>query len=549
MPGLLARHAALVAALVLTAAAPAQAAPEALRLPFPQDDGTLTPYTFETGYPLLMLVYDSITWRDADGIPRPWLARSIDVSPGGRRVSIRLRSGIRWHDGRPLTARDVAFTFRHYRRRPHPRFTPQLEAVASVRAAGPLAVVMRLRHTSAGLLDQPLADLPILPRHLWSGLAPRALAPDGPPIGSGPFRLKGRLPRGGYRLRANRRYFRGSPAVAAIDVPVIRSAQDTFDAFARGDVDVLGVPLPEGAREALAGLDVIVAEGPSYAGITLTFNVRRPPFDDPGARRTAASTLDLGRIASGAGGIGASAGAIPADRGFLHPESRWAARETLHRFDPAARPDLPPFELLAPDNDPVRLQAGRTVAGSLREAGVDVTLSALPPGELALRTGQDGARPDFDAAITTSPPLASHDPDFLRTVFGSGGTLNRSGYASEAFDRLAARAAAAPAETRQAAVTAELELLAREAPAIPLSFPAGVFAYRARAHDGWVYVKGGGIVDKRSFLRGEAAAPEPVAEPAAPRSPAERSPLRWLAVGFGAAALLLVVFGSLRRRR
>ncbi|MDQ6805598.1 MAG: ABC transporter substrate-binding protein, partial [Actinomycetota bacterium] len=110
---------------LLPSAAIAQASPAKLvRIPFPAYDGTLTPYTFKLGYPLVTLVYDTLLWRDAQGIPRPWLARSVQRSNGGRRVTVRLRKGVRWQDGRSLTADDVAFTFQFVASR-SPR-TPEL---------------------------------------------------------------------------------------------------------------------------------------------------------------------------------------------------------------------------------------------------------------------------------------------------------------------------------------------------------------------------------------------------------------------------------------
>ena len=72
----------------------------------------------------MSLVYDTLTWRDAEGIPRPWLASSVDRDETGRHVFVRLRPRLRWQDGRPLTAADVVFTYRYMAARPHPRFTP-----------------------------------------------------------------------------------------------------------------------------------------------------------------------------------------------------------------------------------------------------------------------------------------------------------------------------------------------------------------------------------------------------------------------------------------
>ncbi len=262
------------------AAAPAA---ELVRLPFPKYDGNLTPYTFELGYPLMTLVYDTLLWRDAQGVPRSWLARSVTRSKGGRRLTIRLRKGVRWHDGRPLRAADVEFTFQLFARRPQPRFTPELTEVEGVRATGPLTVTIDLRRASLGFDDQPLADLPILPRHLWRGL-PDDQVPRGLPVGTGPYRLVSAQQRKGYVFRANRSYFKGRPRVARIEVPIIRQEERTYSALRGRKVGMLPISLPMKPGEDLGGAfgsDLLT--GPSYTGTALVFN--------SGARRSIGSPL------------------------------------------------------------------------------------------------------------------------------------------------------------------------------------------------------------------------------------------------------------------
>ncbi|HEV2060204.1 MAG TPA: hypothetical protein VGR11_12675, partial [Solirubrobacteraceae bacterium] len=90
---------AVAAALCATGTA-AAAATKTMRIALPSEDGSLTPYTFESGYAFMTLVYDTLTWRDADGIPKPWLARSIRRDATGLTVDVQLRRGVRWHDGR-----------------------------------------------------------------------------------------------------------------------------------------------------------------------------------------------------------------------------------------------------------------------------------------------------------------------------------------------------------------------------------------------------------------------------------------------------------------
>ncbi len=501
-------------AVSLVACAPVQAqarSPQAdvVRLPFPQYDGGLTPYTFELGYPLMTLVYDTLMWRDARGVPRPWLARSVVRSRGGRRLTVRLRADARWHDGRPVTADDVAFTFGYVAARRQPRFTPQLAAVRRVRATGRLTATIDLGRPSLGFDDQPLADLPILPSHLWRGLPAGRDAPAGLAVGSGPYRLTSASRANGYVLRANRDYFRGTPLVREIRVPIIGDAEETYESLRERRVDMVPLSLPR--REATrleSGIGIAVSRGPSYSGTMLVLNTRRSPFARARARRTISAALDLGRIARNV------APARAAEGGFLHPDSRWAADAPLHAVDAAAASRaagelrLPPIRVLAAESDPIRAEAARQVVLALRRAGISAASVEVSSAQLSRAIGEDGSAPDFDAAVTSVPPLISRDPDYLQALFGADprtAPLNFTGYRSEAFDAAARRVAAAPdPAARRRAIRDELRLLDRAAPAIPLFFSEGAFAYRSAIYNGWTFVQGTGILDKRSFLPGGA---------------------------------------------
>ena len=534
---------------------------ERVRLPFPAYDGTLTPYTFALGYPLVTLVYDTLLWRDADGTPKPWLARSVTRSDDGRRLTVQLREGVRWHDGRPLTAADVAFTFRFVAAREQPRFTPQLGNVERVRATGRLTAEIDLRRPSPGFDDQPLADLPILPQHLWKGLPEGRSAPPGLPVGSGPYRLESARPAQGYVFRASRSYFLGTPRVDEIRVPIIDDAERTYTELRKRRVDMVPLNLPERAARTLdSALGIGLQRGPSYTGTALLLNLRRPPFDRLVARRAVARALDLERIVRNV------APAVAADEGFIHPESRWSAGARLQQFDAgaaraAAELGPAPVRVLAPDNDPVRVEAGRQVVLGLQRAGAEATLVKLSRTAFDDALGANGSPPDFDAAIESTPPLASHDPDGLTRMFGSDprvATLNVGGYRSTEFDALARRVAStSDPQARLRATRAELELLAREVPAVPLFFSQGTFGYRPAIYDGWVFVKGTGILDKRSFLPGGKAA---AGDGAGAPSPAVAAPGRSDSGGSGfgvvnvisiavLAVIVILAAMALRQRR
>lgn len=503
----------------------AQELQKPLRIAIPGDDGSLTPYTFESGYAFMSLAYDTLTWRDAAGNAKPWLARSITRAASGLVVTVRLRPDVKWHDGRPLTSADVAFTYRYMRDRPHPRFTPELQDIASVTAlADPLLVRFTMQRRSLGLEDQPFADVPILPRHLWEGLPRNRQAPPGLPIGTGPYRLTRHQRGRSYRFVANRDYFRGAPSVPRIDVPIIRREDELADELLRRRIDAAPITVAPGATLP-AGGGLRVSDELSYTGTMLLFNVDGRPFNRLASRRAVARALNLDTIAGNATGV--AGGVIPADRGMVHPRSPWARQAgTLHGFDRAAarlafaEQGIQAFRVAAPRNDPVRVETGKRVVRALRNAGAQARLVRLSPEALDRVLGRRQRAASFDAAVLGIPALASYDPSFLRAMFGdpSVAALNDGGYRSDGFDSLAVRAAQArTANERRGLVTQQLKLLARELPAVPLHFGGGTIVYRPTTYDRWVGVRGTGILDKRSFLRGQTAQTPGTARSADPR--------------------------------
>jgi peptide/nickel transport system substrate-binding protein len=379
--------------------------------------------------------------------------------------------------------------------------------IAAATAIGSRTVRLRLRRPSLGLLDQPFADVPILPRHLWANLPKGRLAPPGPPIGSGPFRLI-RHERGrSYRLEAVRGYAHGRAAVERIDLPIIPTIDRAADRLRTGRIDAM---LAGDRAEQLASPGVAVARGPSYSGTVLMFNTAVAPFDRLVARRAVADAIDLKRVAAAVAGPAGPGSVPPATRGYVSPESPWASRRTLHRPDvEAARlafaeQGIGSFTILASGDDPAAVEAARQVAIAVQRAGGRARVDERTPEGLAAAVGQDRSHGrGFQAAIWSTPTLASYDPAFVRAVFGPPGptSLNYARYASRGFDIAAGRvdAARTPGD-RRAAVQAELEVLARELPVVPLFYAGDAWVYRPGVFGGWVFVKGSGLLDKRSLL-------------------------------------------------
>jgi peptide/nickel transport system substrate-binding protein len=144
------------------------------------DVGFPTPFRISTAGPggavLLTLLYDTLTWKDERGMI-PWLATRWEVSADGRAYTFTLAPNVRWHDGQPLGAEDVAFSFDYYARFPYRWMSTAVVERASVVAADQVRV--RLRQPYAPFLEEIAGVVPIVPKHVWSKVSD-PLRYDGP---------------------------------------------------------------------------------------------------------------------------------------------------------------------------------------------------------------------------------------------------------------------------------------------------------------------------------------------------------------------------------
>ncbi len=161
------------------------------------------------------LVTNGLTRSDASAEAVPDLAAGWHAL-SSLEYSFTLRSDARFHDGRPVTAADVAATFRSVMD-PDVR-SPKREALAAIEridTPDPATVVFRLREVSASFLDA--TNLGILPASLASGgqLAPLDV------VRRGPFRVAGLTGDGGVELAAHGDYMDGAPAIARLRFRVV----------------------------------------------------------------------------------------------------------------------------------------------------------------------------------------------------------------------------------------------------------------------------------------------------------------------------------------
>ncbi|MBN1220995.1 MAG: ABC transporter substrate-binding protein [Anaerolineae bacterium] len=210
---------------------------------------TLNPGTavLAESYDLFELIYDSMYDLQLDGSFAPSLAESAEVSDDGKVWTFKIRSGVKFHDGEPLTASDVAFTYNlNKSREDFPYMNPYTVYFESVEAPDDQTVVITLTEPIPNMESQLFYQF-ILPEHIWSQYNEGdavAEFENTEMIGSGPFKMVEYKQNEFTRLAANKDHFRTPPKVDEIIFQTFGNPDALVQAIITGQVDmVTEIPL------------------------------------------------------------------------------------------------------------------------------------------------------------------------------------------------------------------------------------------------------------------------------------------------------------------
>jgi ABC-type transport system substrate-binding protein len=185
--------------------------------------------------PAKLLVFQSLAGLDERGELEPRLARSWEHTDDYLHWTIHLRSDVRWHDGTPFTARDVAFT---YELLAHPDVLWLPRGIVSATVLDDTTLTVDL---AEGRAFDPLGPWDVVyPKHLLEGLDPSEISAWdfwAMPVGTGAYRYSRHVPNTMSEFIAYEGYWRGEPA---IDTVTVRYAESAVTELLAGNVDILG---------------------------------------------------------------------------------------------------------------------------------------------------------------------------------------------------------------------------------------------------------------------------------------------------------------------
>jgi peptide/nickel transport system substrate-binding protein len=436
--------------------------------------------TDEASQKIHQLVYNHLVRIDDDLQVVPELAETL-TNPEPTRYVATLRRDVRFHDGRALTARDVAYTFTSML---DPDFTSARKGayrlVESVRAVDDYTVEF--------ILKEPFGSFPI---NLVMGIVP-----DGSPvsiaqrpIGTGPYKFVSYAADDRTVLAANTDYWDGAPANGGIVLKVVPDETMRGLEIRKGSADMVVNDLAPDVIHTLLNEGKIQIEtrpGVDYA--YLGFNLRDPLLADPRVRQAIGFAINREAIVQylRRGMATVASGVIPplswafADDTFKFTYDPARARQLLeeagYSTDGAGPQPRLRLTLKTSTSEVYRVQAA-VIQRDLADVGIDLELRSM---EFATLFGDIVSG---NVQLYTLQWVGVTDPDMLRRVFHSAQVppsgFNRGYYINPEVDVLLDRATQSTDDGERKRLFNEVQqIVARDAPYVGLWYKTNVVAYQ-----------------------------------------------------------------------
>jgi len=446
----------------------------------------------------------------------PWLATAYQWSNGGKTLTLTIRKGVKFSDGKPMTAKDVAFTFNLLKNNPSltPASPPPVPASAT--APNPTTAVLTFNQPEYANLFL-IGGTYIVPQHIWQKISNPAAFADPNPVGTGPYAVS-QFSTQKYTLTRNKKYWQLSKVqVPSVIFPNYVSNDTANPDLSNGLIDYAGNAVSNVQANFLdrsPEFHTWTSHQPWFSAnnvVTLWLNVARAPLNDPKVRLAISAGVDrrqlsvqgetnYERSATSSSGL-----LLPIDQKLLDPtyandlkptsdrakvarllksdgwskvNGKWTKHGKTIRFsieDPAAYTDY------ATD--------AQLIATQLNDLGFDVSFKGVqatqwyadyPVGnfDAMIHWGSQGPNPYyyFQNWLDSSQSAATGKP-----AAADYGRFN----SPEAEKALAQFAGTNDPTVQHTALSTLQRIVSTQAPVIPLLYGAAWYEYTTKHYTGW----------------------------------------------------------------
>ena len=503
------------------------AAVDSLTIAISADENTLTPFTYVHGSPgfdAMSLIYDTLFVRTPDNTIIPWMVKEYSVENDSKVYHITLEDGLKWHDGQPLTAEDVKFTFEYVLTQSRTRFSAIGKKVENIEVKNDKEFTITLKETDVNFINNSLTDLRIIPKHIYENEADATAVTSS--VGSGMYKLVEYKSGEYYKLEAMEDYFKGSPKVKNLNLPIMTDKSSIQQGIISGQLAGSTTSVSAAVLDTFnnaSGIDILKADG--YAPTMLYFNCEREPFNNAKFRQAISLGIDMDTIIQQVA-LGHATKGTPnfiredleeAEKGLSYEYNVEKANQILDelgynqknsegiRLDANGSPLH--FSLLTYSDSTNRVRAAELISKQLKDLGIDVEVTSMESTAV-----DDKVWPEFDV---------SKGRDFDMTMWGwsapvmlNGGSLaalcssdyaigndNIGGYKNDEFDKLVSNYQSATTIEEANEASKEMQkFIANEYPFITLYYDDNLYACNTSMYDGWVASKSGSTLNVFSFL-------------------------------------------------
>jgi len=412
---------------------------------------------------------------DENWKPHPYLAESWEVAKDGLSVTLKLVKNAQFHDGKPVTSEDVAFSIMAIKAN-HP-FKTMLAAVDSVDTPDPHTAVIKLAHPHpALLLAMSPALMPILPKHVYGdGQDIKTHPANLKPIGSGPYKLTDYKQGDYYTLEKFDKFFiPGRPKLDKIVVRLISDPNALMVSAERGDIHA--VPYVTGVRdiERLQKSPNVELTDKGFAGLGalnwLAFNTKKKPLDDARVRQAISFAANrdfiVGKLMGGKAkpSTGPIAPGSPLEEKAVEQYKFDLAKANKLLDDAGLKPDGSGVRAsltidYLPGNDEQQRNVAEYLRSALKRIGINLEVRAAPDFPT---WAQRVSNFDFDLTMDTvfnwGDPVIGVDRTYLTSNIRKGIIWsNTQQYSNPKVDEILAKAAQETSADKRKAMYSEFQ--------------------------------------------------------------------------------------------
>ncbi len=238
------------------------------------------------------VIYDRLYRVTDEGVPQPWAAADDPTfEDDGETVVVPIREGMTFHDGEPVTAEDIAWSFEYFGEH-SVTYGGRMDPVEEVTVTGDHEVTFHLEQAFAPFVANVLAQIYIFPQHVWEDIDDPVDQDDEDYIGSGPYQFDEWRLEEELRLDAFEDHFQAPNVDRIIRVPGA-DVSTLVRMLEEDEIDMVGATPSVSAQDRLEeDPDVENVFAPTIAFFKFAYNMRNEVMQDVHLRRALSYCVD-----------------------------------------------------------------------------------------------------------------------------------------------------------------------------------------------------------------------------------------------------------------